>query len=192
MRRVLGALLVAFAALPAATAPAATPPPAPSPVAERAVRWGLSQVGVRELGNTNCGRTVERWQRRTGWRVPPCWEWCGAFVHEAFLQAGLNLGGRWRNPEHALDNARAHRHGLWAIPVRSVRRGDLVIFRWGDTDSRADHFGIVTHRYRRGDWFVRTVDGNSGNMVQTGRRSLIYAVTGVRTIPPRGVRAGVR
>ena len=158
---------------------------APAPEAERAVRWALSQVGVREIGNTNCGRTVVRWQRRAGWKVPPCHEWCGAFVHEAFLQAGVNLRPSFLDPEDVLDDARARRRGLRAIPVRSIRRGDLVIYRWGDTDSRADHFGIVTRRLRAGDRFVRTVDGNSGNAVQVGRRSLTYAVTGVRVIPPR-------
>jgi len=182
------ALLAAVAAsLLAATPAAAAGPPAgaASPQAERAVRWGLSQVGVREIGNSNCGRTVVRWQRRAGWTVPPCQEWCGAFVHEAFLQAGLNLRSSFLDPVDVLDDARAQRRGLRAIPVRRVRRGDLVIFRWGDTDSRADHFGIATHRYRPGEAFVRTVDGNSGNAVQRGRRSLAYAVTGVRIVPPR-------
>ena len=175
------ALAVAIAAALAPAASAA-PPGAATPEAERAVRWGVSQVGVRELGNSNCGRTVVRWQRRAGWRVPPCHEWCGAFVHEAFLQAGVNLRSGFLDPADVLDDALARRRGLWAIPVRSVRRGDLVIFRWGDTDSRADHFGIVTHRYRAGDAFLRTVDGNSGNAVQLGRRSLMYAVTGVRIV----------
>ena len=180
------ALTVACAAAALTAAPAhAAPPGAATPQAERAVRWALAQVGVREIGNTNCGRTVVRWQRRAGWTVPPCHEWCGAFVHEAFLQAGLNLRSGFLNPEDVLDDARAGLRGLRTIPVRQVRRGDLVIYRWGDTPARADHFGIVTHRYRPGDLYVRTVDGNSGNMVQLGRRSLRYVVTGVRVVPSR-------
>src|SRR5215207_7315212 len=122
---------------PASPAAAAPPPGAATPQAERAVRWALRQVGVRELGTSNCGRMVVRWQRRAGWRVPPCHEWCGAFVHEAWLQAGVNLRSGFLNPEDVLDDAQAGRHGLRAIPVRSVRRGDLVIFRWGDRDTRA-------------------------------------------------------
>ena len=156
---------------------------AASPQAERAVRWALSQVGVRERGSTNCGPAVSRWQRRAGWRVPPCHKWCGAFVHEAWLQAGVDLHSGFLDPQTVLDDARAGRHGLRAIPVRRVRRGDLVIFRWGERPTRADHFGIVTARYRRGEGFVRTVDGNSGNAVRRGRRSLVYAVTGVRVAP---------
>lgn len=181
------AFCVAAALVVLAAAPAhAAPPGAATLEAGRAVRWALTQVGVREVGNTNCGRTVVRWQRRAGWSVPPCHEWCGAFVHEAFLQAGVDLPSSFLYPEDVLDDARAGRRGLRAVPVRQVRRGDLVIFRWGNSASRADHFGIVTHRHRPGDAFVRTVDGNSGNAVVTGRRSLRYAVTGVRIVPPRG------
>jgi hypothetical protein len=179
--RVLAIGLALCVLVPASPAAAAGPPAgAATPEAERAVRWALRQVGVRELGTSNCGRLVVRWQRRAGWRVPPCHEWCGAFVHEAWLQAGINLRSSFLNPEDVLDDANSRRNGMRAIPVRQVRRGDLVIYRWGDRETRADHFGIVTHRYRPGEWFVRTVDGNSGNAVERGRRSLIYAVTGVR------------
>jgi cell wall-associated NlpC family hydrolase len=180
VRRVL--LVTVVAGLVAAAPATAAPPGAATPQAERAVRWALTQVGVAELGNSNCGRTVVRWQRRAGWRVPPCHEWCGAFVHEAFLRAGLDLPSSFLRPEDVLDDARARRHRLRAIPVRAVRRGDLVIYRWGIHDSRADHFGIVVRRIPPGARTVTTVDGNSGNAVAVGRRSLGYAVTGVRIV----------
>lgn len=180
MKRACVVVAVWGAAL-AAPAPARTPPAgAATPEAERAVRWALSQVGVHERGSSNCGATVVRWQRHAGWRVPPCHKWCGAFVHEAWRQAGVDLHTAFLDPARVLDDALAGRHGLRAIPVRRVRRGDLVIFRWGDRPTRADHFGIVTARYRPGEGIVRTVDGNSGNAVKRGRRSLAYAVTGVR------------
>jgi hypothetical protein len=182
VRRLLLATVLAILAV-AAPAPAA-PPGAATPQAERALRWALTQVGVQELGSSNCGRTVVRWQRRAGWRVPPCHEWCGAFVHEAFLRAGLNLPSSFLRPEDVLDDARAGRNRLRALPVRSVRRGDLVIYRWGIDDSRADHFGIVVRRIPPGAATVTTVDGNAGNAVAVGRRSLGYAVTGVRVVPP--------
>jgi cell wall-associated NlpC family hydrolase len=171
----------AVVAAPAGGAPA---PGAATPQAESAVRWALSQVGVRERGESNCGGTVERWQRRAGWRVPPCHKWCGAFVHEAFLQAGLDLPSSFLRPEDVLDDARAHRRGLRAIPIRQVRRGDLVIYRWGTTPQRADHFGIATRRLAPGATMVRTVDGNSGNAVNVSWRSLRYVVTAVRVVSP--------
>ncbi|MDX6697904.1 MAG: hypothetical protein QOE65_1301 [Solirubrobacteraceae bacterium] len=184
MRRAALATLAAAALGPAAAPAGAAPPGAATAQAERAVRWGLRQVGVHELGNSNCGRTVVRWQRHSGWRVPPCHEWCGAFVHEAFLQAGLDLPSSFLRPEDVLDDARARRNDLRAIPVRSVRRGDLVIYRWGFPGSRADHFGIVVRRILPGETHVVTVDGNSSNQVKVGRRHLGFAVTGVRVVPP--------
>jgi cell wall-associated NlpC family hydrolase len=177
----LAGLCASILAMPAAAH--AVPPGAATPAAERAVRWALSQVGVHERGSSNCGVTVVRWQRRAGWRVPPCHAWCGAFVHEAWLQAGVDLHSAFLDPARVLDDALADRNGLHAIPVRQVRRGDLVIFRWGDRPTRADHFGIITSRYRPGDAYVHTVDGNSGNAVQRGLRDLTYAVTGVRVTP---------
>jgi cell wall-associated NlpC family hydrolase len=174
-------VLLAAGAAPAVGAPA---PGAATPQAESAVRWALAQVGVRERGNSNCGGTVERWQRRAGWRVPPCWEWCGAFVHEAFLQAGLDLPSSFLRPEDVLDDARARRRGLRAIPIRQARRGDLVIFRWGTNPERANHFGIATRRLAPGATMVRTVDGNSANAVKVSWRRLRYVVTAVRVVPP--------
>jgi hypothetical protein len=147
---------------------------------EAAVRWAIGQVGVHEIGATNCGRLVERWQRNARWTVPPCKPWCGAFIHEAFLQAGVDLHSAFLFPERVLDDARAGRRGLHAIRVRQVRRGDLVIFKWPGTGERADHFGIVTRAYRPGSGVVHTVEGNTSQAVRAQGRPITHAVTGVR------------
>jgi cell wall-associated NlpC family hydrolase len=168
------ALATAFAVF-AAGAPA----PAERP-SEPAVRWAVRQVGVQELGTSNCGATVERWQRNAGWKLPPCRPWCGAFIHEAYLQAGVDLRSAFLYPERVLDDARAGRRGLRAIPVRRVRRGDLVIYKWPGSGDRADHFGIVTRAYRRGSGVVHTVEGNTSQAVRAQARPLTHVVTGVR------------
>jgi len=172
MRRIVLALTLSLL-LPAAAA-------AQAPPRERAVRWAISQVGVHEIGATNCGTLVERWQRNARWTVPPCRPWCGAFVHEAFLQAGVDLRSAFLFPTRVLDDARAGRRGLHAIPVRRVRRGDLVIFKWPGTGDRADHFGIVTRAYRPGSGVVHTVEGNTSQAVRAQGRPITHAVTGVR------------
>jgi cell wall-associated NlpC family hydrolase len=169
---------IALAAL-AVAPPAAAAAPSPR---EQAVRWAVRQVGVHEIGETNCGRLVERWQRNAGWRLPPCRPWCGAFVHEAFLQAGIDLRSAFLFPQRVLDDARANRRGLRAIPVRRVRRGDLVIYKWPGTGDRADHFGIVTRAYRAGSGIVHTVEGNTGQAVRAHGRPIVFAVSGVRVI----------
>jgi hypothetical protein len=172
-------LALAGAVLAVSAAPAA----ARVPAREVAVRWAISQVGVHEIGTSNCGVAVERWQRNAGWSLPPCRPWCGAFVHEAFLRAGIHLHSAFLFPERVLDDARAGRGGLHAIPVRRVRRGDLVIFKWPGTGDRADHFGIVTRPYRRGSGVVHTVEGNTSQAVRAQARPIVHAVTGVRVRP---------
>ena len=171
------ALAVVIAAI------AAGSPASSVPARERAVRWAVAQVGVHELGTTNCGRRVERWQRNAGWDLPPCRPWCGAFVHEAFLQAGVDLRSAFLFPERVLADAWAGRRGLHAIPVRRVRRGDLVIYKWPGSGDRADHFGIVTRAYRPRSGVVHTVEGNTGQAVRAQARPLRHVVTGVRVSP---------
>lgn len=171
---VLALALAAFSAGPA------TPAVRPS---ERAVRWAVSQVGVHEVGTTNCGRSVERWQRDAGWDLPPCRPWCGAFVHEAFLRAGVDLRSAFLYPERVLDDARVGRHGLRTIPVGRVRRGDLVIFKWPGSGDRADHIGIVTRPYRPQSGVVHTVEGNTAQAVRAQARPIRHVVTGVRVSP---------
>jgi cell wall-associated NlpC family hydrolase len=170
----LAAMIAAFVAGP------------PAPVAqsrEQAVRWAVRQVGVHELGTSNCGHAVERWQRNARWDIPPCRPWCGAFVHEAFLQGGIDLRSAFLYPERVLDDARAGRRGLHAIRVRRVRRGDLVIYRWPGSGDRADHFGIVTRAYRPHSGVVHAVEGNTSQAVRAKARPLRHVVTGVRVGP---------
>jgi cell wall-associated NlpC family hydrolase len=170
-------LVIALAALSPGSAKTTVAP------RELAVRWAVAQVGVHERGTTNCGRAIERWQRNAGWDLPPCRPWCGAFVHEAFLRAGLDLHSAFLYPERVLDDARAGRHGLHAIPARRVRRGDLVIFKWPGSGDRADHFGIVTRPYRAGSGVVHTVEGNTAQAVRAKARPMAFVVTGVRVRP---------
>jgi cell wall-associated NlpC family hydrolase len=159
-------------------------PPAVSPgPRELAVRWAVRQVGVHEDGTTNCGQAVERWQRNAGWDLPPCRPWCGAFVHEAFRQGGIELRSAFLYPERVLDDARAGRRGLHTIRVRRVRRGDLVIYKWPGSGDRADHFGIVTRAYRAGSGVVHSVEGNTSQAVRAQTRPLQNVVTGVRVTP---------
>jgi hypothetical protein len=171
------ALVTAIAALAAGSSVRAERP------SELAVRWAVRQVGVHELGATNCGCTVERWQRNARWKLPPCRPWCGAFVHEAFLQGGVDLRSAFLYPERVLDDARAGRRRLRVIQVRRVRRGDLVIYKWPGSGDRADHFGIVTRAYRRGSGVVHTVEGNTSQAVRAQARPLRHVVTGVRVNP---------
>jgi cell wall-associated NlpC family hydrolase len=112
-----------------------------------------------------------------GLRVPPCRVWCGAFVHQAFLRAGVRLSKRLIDPDRSYRDAKAHRRHLRAIPIRSVRRGDLLFFAFRQ-GLLASHFAIVRSRPRNGS--VATVEGNVSNASRLEVRGLAYPVLAAR------------
>ena len=103
--------------------------------------------------------------------------WCGAFVHQAFLRAGLRLSARLIDPDRAYRDARAHRRHLRAIPIPSVRRGDLLFFAFRP-GLLASHLAIVRGRPRHGR--VATVEGNVSNAARLRLRGLQYPVLAAR------------
>jgi hypothetical protein len=168
--RAVFALLAAAAALPA---PAAARDM--TRVRDRAVRWAVAHNGLRERGTTNRSPQIDSWERAMGIRIGQ--PWCGAFVHQAFLRAGLRLSARLIDPDRSYRDARAHRRGLRAIAIRSVRRGDLLFFAFRP-GLLASHFAIVRGRPHRGR--VSTVEGNVSHAVHLNIRGLQYPVLAAR------------
>jgi hypothetical protein len=139
-----------------------------------AAAWAERQIGVRS-NNVGCGRVVNRWVANMGIPVPPCWAWCGAFVHAAFLQAGVRLDKRMLDPEKAYDDAVHNRRHLRRIPRSQIRRGDVVLFAY-ERGKKASHFGIVTRTYDRNGFF-ESVEGNNGNsVVREPHRAYVIAL----------------
>ncbi|MBA3327489.1 MAG: hypothetical protein H0T43_04220 [Solirubrobacterales bacterium] len=143
----------------------------------RAVAWGIEQAGTRERGTTNCSTRIDRWARDMGLRVPPCRPWCGAFVHQAFLRAGVRLSARLIDPHRSYGDAVAGRRGLRRIPRSQVRPGDLLFFAFRPR-LKASHLSIVTSHPRNGQ--VSTVEGNVSHVVRRARRGLRFAVLAAR------------
>jgi hypothetical protein len=180
----LAALVVAAIAAVAAAAPPVAEPPAMDAGARAghvAASWAERQLGKHEIGETKCGRRVNAWVRGMGYRLPPCRPWCGAFVHAAYLRAGVRLSRRLISAEPTYDDVLAGRHHLRRIPVRAVRRGDIVLFDYVPR-RRATHFGIVTRPFDAAGR-VRTVEGNVGDSVvrKTHRAGVI--VLAARVVP---------
>jgi cell wall-associated NlpC family hydrolase len=165
------AVAVALAALAAAPASARDM----GKVRERAVRWAVAHAGLHERGTTNRSPQIDRWERDMGIRIGQ--PWCGAFVHQAFLRAGVRLSARLIDPDRSYRDAQAHRRGLRAIPIRSVRRGDLLFFAFRP-GLLASHFAIVRSRPRNGS--VATVEGNVSNASRLELRGLAYPVLAAR------------
>ncbi len=166
-------VLVVLAAGGGASAPASA-----DRVSDTAVRWAVSQNGHREVGTSNCSSRITAWQRDMSFSAPPCRPWCGAFVHQAFLRAGIRLSPRLIDPARSYDDAVAGRRGLRLIATSSVRPGDLLFFALRRGSSRASHLAIVTGSPRGGK--VRTVEGNVGHYVRTTTRGLRYAILAAR------------
>jgi hypothetical protein len=169
-RRAIVLLVLACGAWPA-TAPARDM----RSVRDHAVRWAVAHAGLRERGLTNRSPQIDRWERDMGIRIGQ--PWCGAFVHQAFLRGGLRLSARLIDPDRSYRDARAHRRGLRAIPIRSVRRGDLLFFAFRQ-GLLASHLAIV--RGRPHDGRVATVEGNVSNASRLEVRGLQYPVLAAR------------
>lgn len=146
---------------------------------EAAVAWAISQVGTHERGTTNCSPKIDRWERDMGLKVPPCRVWCGAFVHQAFLRAGVRLSSRLIDPDRSYGDAVAGKRGLKRIALSQIRRGDIVFYAFR-RNLRASHLAIVRRRPSNGS--LDTVEGNTSHAVRVERRGLRFAVLAARVV----------
>ena len=146
-------------------------------VRERAVAWAVQQDGLHERGTSNCGPQIDRWQRQMGLEVPPCRVWCGAFVHQAFRQAGVQLSARLIDPNRSYYDAIAGRRGLRKIAISQIERGDIVFYKFRD-GVQASHEGIARDRPSGG--MLSTVEGNTSHAVRLERRGVQYIVLAAR------------
>jgi len=170
-------LALALAATLAALLPSAHGATATSATRESAVTWAISQVGTREIGTSNCSRKINRWERAMGLKVPPCRVWCGAFVHQAFLQAGVRLSARLIDPHRSYLDAVAGRRGLKRIAPSQIGRGDIVFYKFRD-GVRASHLALA--RSKPHDGRLDTVEGNTSNAVRLETRGTRYIVLASR------------
>jgi hypothetical protein len=168
--RLLVAFVTTAAALPASAAARNL-----TRARDAAVRWAVAQDGLHERGTSNRGPQIDRWERAMGVRIGQ--PWCGAYVHQAYLRAGIRLSARLIDPERSYRDAQANRRGLRAIPIRSVRRGDLLFFAFRP-GLLASHFALVRGRPRDGR--VATAEGNVAHAVRLQVRGLAYPVLAAR------------
>jgi hypothetical protein len=165
------------------TRDAAGPGRRPSAI-DRAVAWARrqGQRGMHEVGTTNCSAAISRWERHMGLSVPaspPCRPWCGAFIHEAFHQAGIRLSSRIIDPNQSYWDAVNAKNGLKRIRKRDVRAGDLVFFALDvNATGQASHEALVIGTPSGGK--VPTAEGNVGHHAVVTRRGLRYVVLAAR------------
>ena len=146
-------------------------------VAQRAVAWAVEHVGIREIGTTNCSPVIDRWERDMGLKLPPCRVWCGAFVHQAYLRAGVRLSKRLIDPHRSYADAVAGRRHLRAIAISAIRPGDIVFYKFRN-GVRASHLALARARPQNG--MLDTVEGNVGNASSLQSRGTKYIVLAAR------------
>ena len=150
---------------------------APTSVGEKALGWAVQQEGTAERGTTNCSPTIDRWERDMGLKLPPCRVWCGAFVHQAYLRAGVRLSSRLIDPHRSFDDAVAGRRHLRQIPISAIRAGDIVFYKFRE-GVRASHLAIARSKPKSGK--LDTVEGNTSNAVRLETRGTQFIVLAAR------------
>jgi hypothetical protein len=146
-------------------------------VRKQALSWAVKQVGVSEVGTSNCSPAIDRWERAMGLRLPPCRVWCGAFVHQAYLRAGVRLSKRLIDPHRSFADAVAGRRHLRRIAVSNIRPGDIVFYKFRE-GVRASHLALARARPR--DGMLDTVEGNTSNAVRLESRGTQFIVLAAR------------
>ena len=145
--------------------------------AESALSWALKHVGVRERGTSNCSPVINRWEREMGLKLPPCRVWCGAFVHQAYLRAGVRLSERLIDPHRSYADASAGRRHLRKIEIAEIQPGDLVFYKFRE-GVRASHLALARARPENGK--LQTVEGNVSNASSLETRGTKYIVLAAR------------
>jgi hypothetical protein len=173
----LAALALAATALAVGVPAAGGASDVSAAVRQRALAWAVEHVGVRENGTSNCSPVIDRWERDMGLRLPPCRVWCGAFVHQAYLRAGVRLSERLIDPGRSFSDALAGRRHLRRIAISAIRPGDLVFYKFRD-GVQASHLAIA--RGRPKDAILDTVEGNVDNASSLQSRGTRYIVLAAR------------
>jgi hypothetical protein len=124
----------------------------------KAVAWAKKNTGVNENpAGSNRGGKITTWQLRFGsWLVGQ--PWCGVFVGNALLAAGVKVNSRIASVAFIEDDARAGRNGFkaWRGP-QAGQAGDVAVLF-----GRGIHTGLIERATSDGYW-VREGNTSSGN-----------------------------
>ncbi|MGI2905492.1 peptidoglycan-binding protein [Tolypothrix sp. VBCCA 56010] len=117
--------------------------------------------------------------------TPVNYDWCAAFVTYCCRQVGMEIPdkpeGFWATMA-LVDSWKfwAQKQGYWYTKGSiTPRRGDILVFEWGDGDSSLDHIGIV-RGYTLGSSTILTSEGNNGNRSGNFTRELSFVAGFIR------------
>ena len=139
-------------------------------LAERLVELAKKEVGVEEIGGTNCGPRVNVYKSATWLPCEESWAWCAAFIDWLVMTAMEESGKKYtfKRPQTAgawdLENWSMKQDGsTWTKlnpQAGDIAPGDIVIFTF-------PHVGLAIDAPAKG--LVATIEGNTdGNGSREG------------------------
>ena len=133
-------------------------------LAQRLVELAKKEVGVQEVGNTNCGERVNQYKSATWLPYEESWAWCAAFIDwlvmTAMDESGQNYtfkrprtAGAWDLENWSLkqDNSTQTKRDPKA---KDIAAGDIVIFKFS-------HVGLAIGPVVNG--VFPTIEANTDN-----------------------------
>ena len=139
-------------------------------LAQRLVELAKKEVGVEEIGGTNCGPRVNEYKAATWLPPDQAWPWCAAFIDWLVMTAMAESGQKFtfERPRTAgawdLENWSMKQDGsTWTKlnpQAGDIAPGDIVIFTFS-------HVGLAIDAPAKG--MVETIEGNTdGNGSRDG------------------------
>ena len=139
-------------------------------LAIRLVELAKKEVGVEEIGGTNCGPRVNQYKAATWLPADQSWPWCAAFIDWLVMRAMEDSGKEFtfQRPRTAgawdLENWSMKQDGsTWTKlnpQAGDIAPGDIVIFTFS-------HVGLAIESPAKG--VVETIEGNTdGNGSRDG------------------------
>lgn len=131
-------------------------------LAERLVELAKKEVGVEEIGGTNCGPRVNEYKAATWLPYEESWAWCAAFIDWLVMRA-------MEDSKRKFTFTRPRTAGAWDLENWSMKQdgstwtklnpqasdiaaGDIVIFTF-------PHVGLAIDSPAKG--LVATIEGNT-------------------------------
>jgi CHAP domain len=140
-------------------------------LSQRLVELAKKEVGVEEIGGTNCGPRVNEYKAATWLPPDQAWPWCAAFIDWLVMRAMEEESGRkftFERPRTAgawdMENWSMKQDGsTWTKlnpQASDIAPGDIVIFTFS-------HVGLAIGTPEKG--MVETIEGNTdGNGSRDG------------------------
>lgn len=133
-------------------------------LAERLVELAKKEVGVEEIGGTNCGPRVNQYKAATWLPCEESWPWCAAFIDWLVWTAMIETKVKYtfERPQTAgawdLQNWSMKQDGSTDTKLnpqaKDIEAGDIVIFTFS-------HVGLAIGSPVKG--IVPTIEGNTDN-----------------------------